>query len=571
MKTQISILRNTILRGILYQFKTEIGALFFLSSIVNLFMLVPTFYMLQVYDRVMISQSELTLLVISLITLTFYIIQSASEQIRSKILIGIGIRLEQKVNDLVFRATMRRQLSGPGFNPTQTFTDLTTVRHWLTGNTIFNFFDLPWSPFYILIMFLLHPFLGWLTILFIAILGFFTWVSGYLLRDRIEDLAEEERQTNAFMYSKLRNAEVLSVLGMFDNLFARWLNKHKQMMVIMADSRSYESAVTALGKGIRLFLQSLALAAGALLAMKGEISLGAMIAASLLIGRATSPIDGILAAHKSTKSIKIAIDRLTELFTEFGVSSGIKHQLLELSEGIFLEDVKVFVPGRDEPILDVPNLRFQPGSVYAIIGPSGAGKSTLGKVVIGAILDHGGSIFYDKLSKQHLNKDEVGHQFGYLPQSIELFPGTVAENIARMGKIDSSLIIQAASTAGCHEMIQGLPNGYDTLIGNGGSTLSGGQRQRIGLARAIYGQPKLIVLDEPNSNLDKVGEDALAKCLLEVRAYGAIVLVITHRPSLLAQVDYVALLGDGKINAFDSKTSFFAKISELKNSHNRVN
>jgi ATP-binding cassette subfamily C exporter for protease/lipase len=559
------ILNSSSFTGIvksLKQFRFEFAAIVFFSAIVNLLMLSPTLYMLQVFDRVLISKSEFSLYVLSAFVLIFYFVQAIAEWIRSKIMIAISLRIESGLNERLIQSIFKQQLYSSKKNPVQPLNDLAVVRQWITSPAVFAAFDLPWSVIYLCVMFLLHPLLGILTVVFMIILGIFAWWAKHATKDATEDAQDEEREQTAFVYSKLRNAEVIEAHGMVSNLEHQWIEKQMDMLKKQSISRELEERFIVSSKELRVLMQSLALGAGALLALNGEISFGAMIAASLLVGRATSPIDQIVGGWKGFSQMLRALDRLEGLLKPERQGLTLKNHEPPNSIDCQLRSVTAFVNNFDRPILEDINLSLKPGCVYALIGPSGAGKSTLGRVLIDAWQGVRGEVLINNTPISTFDRDLIGPSIGYLPQDVELFSGSIAENIARMGKPDSEKVIAAANLAGIHELILRFSKGYDTQVGEAGSYLSGGQRQRVALARALYGEPRFMVLDEPNANLDESGQRALSEALKIMKQRGCLIVLITHQSGLLDAVDEIIYLSDGKLQIQGQKYKLLAELSK---------
>jgi ATP-binding cassette subfamily C exporter for protease/lipase len=560
----------SVAKGSLYMWKTEIGQILLrfrreliiagvISAIVNILMLTPTVYMLQVFDRVMISQSVVTLLAISLIAGLFYLVQALAEWLRSRLIISSGIRLDHALNTPVFEATFIDQLKGSDRSPVQAFTDLATIRQWLTGSGLYAFLDAPWTPIYVGIMFLLHPWLGWLTILFLLILLVFAWITS-LVTSKAGDAAEdEEKELNRFIHSKLQNAEVLEAHGMVPNLRARWWARQIEMMALQEKSTDLQERMSSASKQLRLLMNSLALGAGALLAIDGELTIGGMIAASLLMARATSPLDSLVSGWNSFISARKSFQRLEELLRDSSPDQRGVIKAEGIRGDIELRHVSAWDSSRRHKILADIHIAFPPGQVYLILGESGAGKSTLGKALLGIWPHVDGTVMLDGVDISEYDRGSLGPSLGYLPQDIELFQGTVAENIARMGQLDSGKIIEAAKRTHTHAFILGLPQGYDTPIGDRGGSLSGGQRQRIALARAIYGTPRVVVLDEPNANLDASGDQALRDAVLELKSLGSSVFLISHRKDVISLADRVIVMESGRLAVYETRDEYLRR------------
>lgn len=546
---------------VLAKFRKEFIAVGVFTSLANLLMLSPTLYMLQVYDRVMQSRSELTLIALSLVVLFLYLTLAFCEWMRSKLVIRIGVHLDQALNKRIFRAMFDDSLTWTGRTPSQAMSDLTTVRQWLTGAGVFAFFDLPWTPLYIAVMFLLHPFLGYLSIIFVLILGLLAWFASRLTREELEKAQEEEKELNALIHSKLRNAEVIEAHGMLPGLHKRWWDRQLQTFRLFLRANDVEGRMTVLSKEVRILMQSMALGAGALLVIEEQLGISSMIASTVLMGRVTAPLDSLVSGWKGFIQVRGAFGRINELLAK-NPERDSKLVNDALRGELELRNLVATAPGRAQPILKGLSLQLPAGQVYAIMGASGSGKSTLGKALLGVWPHVSGEVRLDGVHVMDWDREVLGPQLGYLPQDVELFRGTVAENIARLGKTDSEAVIEAARQSGMHDTILHFPRGYDTQIGDGGSFLSGGQRQRVGLARALYGSPSLVVLDEPNANLDDVGEAALESAVQSLKARGATVFLITHRPNIINVVDRIILLRDGQVERYGSRDEILAYMKE---------
>ena len=543
----------------LWAFRREFVSVGVFSLVINLMLLTPSLYMLQVYDRVLLSHSGTTLAVLSLVALFFFAVMGFSEWVRSRVLVRAGVRFDEALNTRVFRANFAATLDQTGRSPSQAFTDLTNLRQFLTGNGIFAFFDAPWVPIYIGVLFLLHPMLGGLATVFALVLVGLTWLSHYVTRASTEAVLDSTAEVNAFLYSKLKNAEVVEAMGMLDGLRRRWRNRLNRLLGASAASQDIGRRMQSLIKFTRLAQQSLMLGAGALLVIAGELTIGGMIAASVLVGRALAPIDLLAATWKSFFTALTAYRSLRDLLAAYP-QRATQPASVPVKGGVRLANLVATAPSRASPILDHLSVEFPAGEITAIIGPSGSGKSTLARTILGIWPHWQGSVLLDGTPIQDLDRAELGPQLGYLPQDVELIDGSIADNIARFGNVDPEAVITAAKRTGIHDMILRFPLGYDTPVGSGGIALSGGQRQRIGLARAIYGEPALIVLDEPNSNLDDVGEAALAATLRTLKELGKTVLMITHRPQALAVADHILLLSEGRIRLFGPRDQVLAAL-----------
>jgi len=534
------------LTGALWAFRREFLVVGLFSGIVNLLMLVPTIYMLQLFDRVLTSRSELTLLAVSLITLFLFGVMAMSEWTRSRILVRAGLRFDDQLGTRVFNASFESSLSQSAASPTSAFFDLITLRQFITGSGIFALFDAPWAPIYIAVTFLLHPVLGYLALVFAVIQALLAWFGHRKTVVPSEVASKAGNDVGVYLQSKLRNAEVIESMGMLDSLRQRWRFWQGEYLLHSANAHDVNNRVMAWSKFIRYTQQSLSLAAGALLVIQGEMSPGGMIAANVLMSRALAPIDQLVGVWRSFIAAKGSFRRLEQLLADYPERDPNLSRVAPQGD-ITLQQVVADAPGRATPILKDVSFSVPAGTVTAIVGPSGSGKTTLARVMMGIWPDVSGEVLLDGLPIQGWNRDQLGPHLGYLPQDIELFEGSIGDNIARFGELDSGKVIEAARCAGLHEMILRFPKGYDTPIGEAGNLLSGGQRQRIGLARAVYGDPSVLVLDEPNSNLDDAGETALTKTVLQLKAKNKTIFLITHRPSAIAVVDRIMILQDGRI------------------------
>lgn len=540
--------RSELGRG-LWTFRREFLWVGLFSLVANLLMLTPTLYMLQVFDRVMLSQSEVTLITVTLVMVLFTSVMAIAELVRSRLLVRAGVRFDEALNARVFDASFSAHLAQDGASATRAFSDLTNLRQFLTGNGVFTFFDLPWMPIYLAVLFLMHPLLGWAGIVFTLLLIALAIGSHWLTSTLHERASDSELQANSYLGSKLRHAEAVESMGMLPNLRRRWIGLVATQFHRREQSHEQQHRMQALGKFLQYSQQSLILALGAWLAVRGEISLGAMIASNALMANALRPISGLVGTWKQFIEARHAYRRLDKVIGEYP-DGGRYHTADTVHGAVELRQLVATAPGSDTTILKGLNIEFRPGEVVGIVGPSGAGKSTLARCLLGVWPTTRGHVLLDGTPIGKWDRDLLGPHIGYLPQDIELLEGSVAENICRFGEIDSDKVIDAAKLAGIHEMIQHLPQGYDTPLGQAGGILSGGQRQRLALARALYGMPDLVVLDEPNANLDDAGEAALMVAISELKKAGKTVFMVLHQRNLLALADRVLVLNNGSVAQF---------------------
>lgn len=560
MPSKLKIPQNEITQT-LVEFKGAFRTVGIFSAIINVLLLVPALYMLQVYDRVMASRNETTLLMLTLMVLGAYMLMSALEFIRSFVLIRVGAQLDMKMNKRVYTAAFEQNLKRAGGNAGQALQDLTTIRQFLTGNALFAFFDAPWFPIYLLVIFLFNPSLGVFALCGTIILVGLAFANELVSKKPLAEASTMAVAAGNLATNSLRNAEVIEAMGMLPNLMSRWFKLHGRFLRLQAEASEKVGIIGAITKFVRISLQSLILGYGALLALDAKITPGMMIVASILMGRALSPVEQLINIWKTWSATRSAYQRLNELL-EVNPPRQAGMSLQKPLGQISVEAVSAVPPGSTITALSNLTMAINPGDVLGIIGPSGAGKSTLARLLVGIWPSTLGTVRLDGADVYLWNKDELGPSIGYLPQDIELFAGTVGENIARFGEVDSEKVIQAAKRTGVHDMILHFPKGYDTVLGESGSGLSGGQKQRIGLARAMYDDPSLIVLDEPNSNLDDVGEQALVAAISDLRSRGKTIVVITHRTSVISATTKLLLLRDGIAQMFGATEQVLAELAK---------
>lgn len=530
------------------------------SLFINLLMLLPSIYMMQVYDRVLGSNSTSTLLMLTLLAVVLFAMLGALEWIRSQILIRVSTRFDLLLNERLYRVLFRQALASGGKSSTQPLGDLLVLRQFLTGNGLFAFFDAPWLPVYVGLLFLFHPSFGVVAIISAVLLILLAVWNERATHDDLEQANKVSVESANITARNLRNAEVVHALGMLPDLMSRW--KEKQLRLIMLQAVASEKAglIAALSKTYRITVQSLILGLGAWLAIDKQISPGLMIGGSILLGRALAPIDLMIGSWKQFLSARTAYERLNTLLAQFPAEAE-RMPLPPPTGELRAEQAVVFPPGSKVAVLKGLNFAIPAGTFVALIGASASGKSTLARALLGIWPTSNGAVRLDGADISQCDRSILGAHIGYLPQDIELFDGTIADNIARFGERDSQKVVAAAQAAGVHEMILQLPQGYDTEIGGTGGMLSAGQRQRVGLARALYGEPVLVILDEPNSNLDDQGELALARALSELKQRGCTVIVITHRLGILSLVERIMVLNEGVLVLDGPRDEVLAKLN----------
>jgi len=557
----MSSLSENNLRAALKACKSSFLSVGFFSFFVNALMLVPTFYMIQVSGRVIPSSSTSTLLMLTLILTVLVVTMGSLEWVRSRIMVRISNRLDVMLSRDVYRASFKRALNSGGSDATaQSLNDLTSLRQFFTGPGLFAFFDAPWFPIYTIVMFLFHPWFGFMTLACGAVLTVLAVVNHKVTGQELANANKENVASNVITTKTLRNAEVIESMGMLETLMNRWARRQRKIMLLQSEASDKGGIVTSTSKTFRTWSQSMMLAIGAYLVITHEINPGLLMAGSLLLGRALSPIDQMIGSWKGFVAAKVQYERLSKVMDDLNKEP--ERMPLPAPEGhIQVENLVVAPPGAKAAVIRNISFVVPAGSIVGIVGPSAAGKSTLVRALMGIWPPQHGVVRLDGADIASWDKQALGPYVGYLPQDIELFEGSISDNIARFDKVDPQKVVHAAQMAGVHEMILMLPDGYDTVIGSDGINLSGGQRQRIGLARALYGNPRLIVLDEPNSNLDDVGERALGVALQKLKETGATVFIVSHRPNILSRLDRVLVMAGGTVSMYGERDRVIAELA----------
>jgi len=550
------------LTEVLLTYRKILIYLFFFSGLMSLLSIVPALYMFQIYDSVLTTRNVTTLLMLTLIVVFMYAFFWFLDWTRSQILIKLSNELDLKLRDKVFLSVLRRIVMSGSTSASQAFNDLTNLRQFLTGAGLTAFLDLPWMPVYIVVIFLIHPVLGIYSIVVGVIQLFLAILNEYLTKKELFESNKHYHSATSFLQANLRNAEVIEAMGMHSAVRNYWLKKYLPTIELQHRASRKAGVLQSIIKTSRIAFQSGMLGLGAYFAIHNVITAGEMIMASILMGRALSPIDTAVANWRNFVSARESYRKLSELLFFFEENKP-SVKLPPPKGYVSFENVMVSPP-QNPNLMILKNISFsaQPGELICIIGPTAAGKSTLAKTITGVWKAVAGKVRIDGADINHYDKEHLGQYIGYLPQDIELFEGTIAENIARFGEIDSEKVIRAAQIAGVHEIILNLPQGYDTPIGEAGAYLSGGQRQRIALARAFYGDPSIIVLDEPNSNLDEPGEAALMKALRIMKDLDKTIFVISHKLNLLGLADKIMVMVNGTIYAYGPRDEVLKLLQE---------
>ncbi len=536
-----------------------------LSAAVNILMLTGPMFMLQVYDRVLASGSFATLQGLFLIVVVLYFFLGLYDFLRARMLSRAAHRLDQTVGKDVFDCWVRMGLDGAQIRQ-RPLNDLSVVRGFLSSPPMMGLFDLPWIPFYLAIVFIIHPWLGFLALAGAGVVTVLALLNQWTTRLPFAKAMAMDAAESSFVEQSKRNADAILPLGMLENVKQRWTGMHGDGLATGQDGSERAEGFTATSKAFRLLLQSSLLALGGYLALKAEISPGMIVAASIIAGRALAPVDQVIGQWRSVVRAREAHRRLKEVMEGSG-SAEMPLALPDPKGVVEVQELTRYAPGgrvgsERKPILDRISFALEPGDGLGVIGPSASGKSTLARMLVGGWQPDAGTVRLDGATLEKWATSDLGRHIGYLPQALELMPGTVRENIARFNpEAEDEAVIAAAELAGVHEMILKLPDAYETQCGQGTHVLSGGQIQRIGLARALYGNPALVVLDEPNAHLDAVGDAALSKAITKMRQAGRTVIVMAHRPSAIAAVNKVLVLQDGRMAQFGDKAEVLQAVT----------
>ena len=551
---------NRLLSEALASCRGGAGALLLFSGGINLLMLTAPLYMIQVFDRVLQSRSEETLVLLSVMAFIAVATMGALDAVRSNIMIRVSNWLDRRLAGPLLSSSIAGQLREGRTATAQGLRDLSTVRSFLTGPAVFPILDAPWTPIFVAVIFILHPVLGW-----VALGGALVLFSLALLNERATNRLLQEAggaSIRALQQAEaaVRNASVIEAMGMMPDLVRRWQDQNREAIDRQSRASVRAGSITATSKFIRMGLQIGIMGAGAWLVIQGELMPGAMIAASILMGRALAPVEQAIGSWKQAVAARASYRRMKQQLADLP-SRGDALALPRPEGRLSVENVSYVYPGAEKPVLRNVTFHLEPGESLGLIGPSAAGKSTLAELLVGNVRPAAGHVRLDGADLARWDPQDKGAHLGYLPQDVELFSGRVRDNIARMAEGDAQQVIEAAQLAGVHEMVLRFPAGYETPIGPGGAALSGGERQRVGLARAVYGIPRFVVLDEPNASLDAEGEKVLLSSMETLRQLNVTLVVIAHRPSILRHVDKILVLREGTVSLFGPRDEIIPKVS----------
>ena len=515
------------------------------SLLINLLYLAPAMFSLQVFDRVLSSYSPETLVMLLLGTGTALLLMLSLDMLRSRLQSVVGAMLADRLSPAVVSAVVARAAKAPQGAGAESMRDVASLRNLFASSGVNAIFDAPWAPIFVCLIWSFHPLLGMGAAVSSMVMLVLAWLNDRSTRRALERLQQDSRRVSHYIESSLANAEVLQALGMTGNLLARWRDRQDRLAVLQAGSQKSAVFFTSATRFARQSIQIVMMALGAWLVLTQQSSAGIMIATTILLGRALQPVEQLVASWRMLADARAAYLRLRALSVEFDRRPAAV--ALPCPRGGLLVEGVAFRSPTNQPVLLSVGFALEPGQALAILGPSGAGKSTLARLLTGVWAPVAGTLRLDGADLSAWPREEIGAWMGYVPQDVELFEGTVADNIARLAAPDSLGVVAAAKRANVHELVLALPKGYETEVGEHGMLLSPGQRQRIALARALYGNPRLVVLDEPNSNLDGAGEVALAQAIMRLRAEGVTAVIVTHRPSLIAHVDKILVLDSGRV------------------------
>ena len=543
----------------IFELKSAWVAVFVFSMTINLLMLAPTVYMMQVSDRVMTSRNMTTLLMLSLLALAVFAVMGTLEWARSRVMVRLGVRLDRRLGAKLLSLSHRFEVEKLG-DGRRLLSDLNHLRTFLTGYAIFAVLDAPWVPIFIVVTVMLHPLLAMVSLGGAIVMVILSYITERAVRTPLANSNNSAAETSQFVATNMRHGEIIEAMGMFPMMLERWQKKQDRHLVQQAIASDRAGVVQGVTKFVRMANQAIAMGVGGYLFLSTDVSPAIIFAASLLSSRISQPIESLTATWSQIGTVSECWRRLEDALRYVEKQySGIT---LPVPKGeVALEGVFGGPPGISEPFVQSVNLKIPAGVIVAIVGSSASGKSTLVRLITGVWAPRMGTVRLDGADLRTWPREQLGPYIGYLPQDVELIEGTVAENIARLGPLDSDRVIAAAQAAGVHEMVLQMADGYGTQVGANGAFLSGGQRQRVALARAMYGDPPLLVLDEPNANLDEAGELALDKALQEAKQRGQTVMIVSHRPIAIRNCDLILVMQDGQVLLYGPREQVMAKLA----------
>jgi ATP-binding cassette subfamily C exporter for protease/lipase len=556
--------QNFNIRSLLSPYRKAFTSVGIFSGVISFVMLVPGFYSMWLFDRVLTSKNELTLLMLTLIVIFFFVLWWALDAIRSYVVIHISKHIDARLNEQVYDAAFQQALNQQGGgNAVQALNDMTALRQFVTGPILFALFDLPWFPIFLLILFIFNFWMGLFAVVTVILMVALTAYNEVLTKTQLKKAQAISMKATNTAGNTLQNSDVLDAMGMLGTMKMKWLKLHESFLEHQIIASQRAATFDSITKVFQMSVMSLIMGLGAFLVLEHQITPGMMFAASFLMGKAIMPIQMIVQGWPQVALALSAYHRLSELINgnpnrEYTMS------LPNPVGNIQVENVFVAPPGQNRPVVQSVSFSIEPGDLLAIVGPSASGKSTLAKCMIGVWKPLAGKVRLDGADMHTWNREELGPHLGYLPQDIEIFEGSISENIARFTDFNPQDVIAAAEDAGIHQMILRMPEGYDTRVGPGGVGLSGGQMQRVGLARALFKNPTFVVLDEPNSNLDDVGEKALAEALLKIRQRKGTAVIVTHRLSALSLANKMLVMRDGKLSLFGPTKAVMEELNKAK-------
>ena len=551
------------IESVLHDCRRSFYIAFMVTAIVDFLGVVPILFMMNVYDRAIATKSGVTLVSLTLLVIAVYIFWSALEWIRSRLMVRLSLRIDWDLSSEIFDASFRRYVGRKNVNVHQLLGDLTTLRQFLTGQGVLTLMDAPFAIVFIVIGGLFHPYLAVFALLASILMLLATYFTQKVTSPILKVANDANAEASRVASDSLRQAEATLALGMMGAVRQRWYNQHRVYLQNQVNASESSGLMGGISGFLSKSMPSLQMALGAFLAMEGLITGGMVIAASMLITKAVSPFQKLLGGWKDIISARQAYDRLNSLLEEDIKRDS--HMKLPLAQGkLEVSDVISVPPGHNKPVLVKIDFSMVPGEAIAVVGPSAAGKTCLVRLLIGVWKPVKGSVRLDGVEISDWNHDEIGPQMGYVPQEIEFFEGTVAENIARLGEVDPEKVVAAAQLIGMHETILSFPKGYNTPLGETGFNLSGGQRQRLAIARAFYNNPKFIVMDEPNANLDEIGESVLAQAVSTLKKMGSSIIITTHRPRLVSVVDKLLVLRAGQQVGFGPADEMINAVRNLQ-------